>query len=155
VADKIEAPSALPRRRSRQYTFDRRLGGPQSRCGCSGNDNNLAQTGSNPPVQHARFRYTKCTAAAHEIIGISKKLQGAEHFLRSRHLYSYLSNFRKVIEPKHLFPCSQEPSNGAYAKPEHTSLNSSIHLNISTHLRFDLRKGFLRGLFRKIKTYST
>jgi hypothetical protein len=62
---------------------------PQSRSGRSGNDTNIALTGSNLTVQHARVCYTKCAIPAHALIEINKKLQRAEHILGSRQLYSY------------------------------------------------------------------
>jgi hypothetical protein len=46
----LDAPAALPSEKEPRYPFDRRLGGPQSRSGRSGEEKILDPTGTRTPI---------------------------------------------------------------------------------------------------------
>jgi hypothetical protein len=59
---------------------------------------------------------------------------GAEPFLRSRQLCSYLRTYQHFMEPEGLLPYSQKPSIGSYLEPYQSNpyhpILSKIHFNI-------------------------
>jgi hypothetical protein len=60
--------------------------------------------------------------------------RGAEHFLRSRQLFSHSRTSQHFMKPEGSLPCSQEPSTGLYPERHqynaHRPILSKIHLNI-------------------------
>jgi hypothetical protein len=61
VSGQLHAPAVLPPAKLSSVPFDMRLGGPQSRCGCYGEEENLAsawnRTPTVEPVAHYRLSY--------------------------------------------------------------------------------------------------
>jgi hypothetical protein len=76
---------------------------------------------------------------------------GAEPFLRSCQLCSYLRTSQHFMEPEGSLPCSQELSTGPYPESDRSSPNhpilSKIHFNIATHLRLGLPSGLFPSGF--------
>jgi hypothetical protein len=59
VSGQLQGPAALPRRNRPRYPLDGRVGGPRSRSGRCGEEENLAPVGiRTPAVQSVTRRYT-------------------------------------------------------------------------------------------------